>query len=216
MAKKVIYHSGCITQVFLKHILKNYEEILKKIGVDFLSMEENKLLFCCGLPLLNAGYKEEFLKLVEENEEKLKALNISQIVTSCPACTRSFNDDYGMQTVHITKIILENIKKFNKRPNSEKITYFQPCELRKIKSDEPEKILKEIGFEVEKIDNGCCGAGSNLKFYSPQLAGLIAKKLLTKVKTKKLITACPMCYLHLKEHAREKDITVMELSEVLV
>lgn len=216
MAKKVIYHPGCVGRVFLKDIAKNYETILKKVGIDFLSMEDNKLLFCCGLPLLNSGYKDEFLKLIEENEERLKALSISKVITSCPGCFNSFSADYSAEIIPVTRVILENIRKFDKRGGNEKITYLQPCELRKANSDEPEIILKALGFGVEKIDDACCGAGGNLKFYSPRLANLIAKKLLSKVKTRKLVTACPMCYMHLKENAKDNGIMVMDLSEVLI
>lgn len=216
MAKKVLYHPGCVSRIFLKNIVKNYEAILKMIGVGFVSMEDNKLLFCCGKPLLNAGLQEEYLKFVEGNENNMKELNIASIISNCPGCVKAFNDEYAASAVHVSKFILENIKKFERRGNNEKITYFQPCDLRKLNDDYPEKILRELGFDVIKVDDACCGAGGNLKFYSPRIAGMIGKKLLSKIKTKKVITACPMCYMHLKENAKDTDIFVMELSEVLV
>jgi Fe-S oxidoreductase len=74
--------------------------------------------------------------------------------------------------------------------------------------------FKVIELEKNKKDSFCCGAGGGLKGNRPELANNIAKNILDNVKTKKLITTCPMCYAHFKENS--KDIQVLELSEVLV
>ena len=42
----------------------------------------------------------------------------------------------------------------------------------------------------------------------------MAQSILKDVKTKKLITTCPNCYIHLKENS--EDIEILELNEVLI
>ena len=85
--------------------------------------------------------------------------------------------------------------------------------------DAPRKILDLLGFEVKELeknkeDTQCCGGNLNLKQNTPVLANKIAQEILSKVKTKKLVTTCPFCYLHLKENSQ--DIQILELSEVLL
>lgn len=135
-------------------------------------------------------------------------------------CINSFNNHYNIKTEHITKVIWDNIKKFEPRYEG-KIAYHDPCELgRKLGVyTEPRKILEALGFEVVEFKTNhenalCCGAGGNLRENSPKVSARIAQIRLSESPVDKVITTCPRCYQHLKENAG--DYNVYELSEVLV
>lgn len=212
-----LYFPGCHTKHFFPGIQKNYEKILKKAGINFITLPEAK---CCGMPAFEAGYKEDYYAMVEENQNFLKKNYVNRIITNSPMCARAFNSHYDIKAEHITKVIFDNVKKFEKRFDG-KIAYHDPCELgRKMGIYvEPRKILEAVGFEVVEFkthhENAlCCGAGGNLPQNSPKVAARIAQLRLNESPVDKVITTCPMCYKHLKENAG--DYNVYELSEVLV
>ena len=212
-----LYFPGCHTKFFYPEIQKNYEEILRKIGISFITLGEAK---CCGIPAFDAGYKEDFYLMVEENNSFLKKNYINRIITNSPSCIRAFNNHYDIKAEHITKTISDNIKKFTHK-HGERISYHDPCELgRKLNVYvEPRKILESLGYQVVEFKTHheealCCGANGNLRQNSPKVASRIAKIRLNECSTEKVVTTCPMCYQHLKENS--ENIEVLELSEVLI
>ena len=218
--RNVLYFPGCMTKYVLKDKEDNYKKILEKIGIEFIMLKDEE--FCCGSPVINAGYKEDFKKLKEKNLEKFKKYGVGKIITNCPACYNILKDEYKLNVKHISQVILENIDKFKKRFDEE-MTYHDSCHLGRYGSiyEEPREILKAIGINIKEFENNreksdCCGAGGGMKNNMPNLSNQIAKDLLNKVKTKKLITGCPMCYQHFKENSKNKDVVVMELGEVFV
>ncbi|MFH1638568.1 MAG: (Fe-S)-binding protein [Candidatus Woesearchaeota archaeon] len=213
-----LYFPGCLTRYKLEGISRNYEEILKKAGVKFITLKN--LEKCCGIPAFNAGYPEDFYTLVNKNEELLRNQNVSKIITNCPSCFRAFNMHYSLKAEHITKVIFDNLQKFQKKHN-EKIAYHDPCELGRKSGiyDEPRAILREIGFEVVEMASShvhamCCGAGGGMRRNAPTVSARVAKLRLKEAHVNKIITTCPLCYIHLKEHA--EGIEVLEFSEVLL
>jgi len=216
---KTLYYPGCIAKIRLKHVAENYEMILNQLGVNFVTIKDLEL--CCGLPVLQAGYRDEFNEIMDRNREIFENQKIGKITTSCPNCLRIFQQEYGIKTEHITQTIYKNMHKLSKNHNGEKINYHDPCSLGRKSGiyDEPREILKKVGFEVEEMEQSrkqamCCGAGGLLKANSPRVADRIAALRLAQASEKKLVTTCPLCYMHLKQNA--KGIEVLELSEVLL
>lgn len=213
--KNVIFYPGCLTKYKLNHIANNYLNILKKLGYKVTLLKEEET--CCGGPLIESGYDRDFQETMERNKEIFRANNVDKIITSCPLCYDTFLRYYGIKTEHIVQILAKNAGRIPYKYNEEKVTYFDPCLLgRKNNVFGAEKILDALGMVVITLKGNnavCCGACSGLKRNLPVLAEKMAKNILAQVKTEKLITACPLCYAHLKENA--KKIKVLELSEVL-
>jgi len=219
-AGNTLYFPGCMTKLILKDLEKNYEEILKQLGIEFIKLKD--LEYCCGSPVINAGFKEDFNNLIEKNLEAFKQHGISKIITNCPGCYSTLAANFNLKVEHITQTIWKNINKLNLKSFDEKITYHDPCHLGRYSNiyDEPRNILKALGFEIleskrTKETTLCCGAGGGLRNNAPKLASKVAKLRFKDVPAKKLITCCPMCYYHLKENA-PKGVEVLELSQVFV
>jgi len=220
LSRNTLYYPGCLTKSLLKDIEVNYKAILTNSGINFITLPDNEV--CCGIPALNSGYVEDFNSLVEKNKNLFDENSISKIITNCPACYNIFSNNYDIKVEHITKIILDNIHKLKLRDfNEERATYHDPCNLGRHSGiyEWPREILKKLNFDVVEIKKNrensmCCGAGGGLKTNAPKLSNKIARNLLSHVKTKKLITTCPMCYVHLKENS--EGIDVVELSQVVV
>lgn len=219
-SRNTLYYPGCMTKYVLKDLEKNYAEILRKLDIEFIMLKE--LEFCCGSPVINAGFPKDFNNLISKNLESFKQHGISRIITNCPGCYSTFSKNYDIKVEHITQVIWKNIEKLKLKSFNEQITYHDPCHLGRHSDiyDEPRYILKALDFEVIESNQTrentlCCGAGGGLRNNAPKISSKIAKLRIKDIKTKKLITSCPMCYHHLKENA-PKDVEVLELSQVLL
>jgi heterodisulfide reductase subunit D len=240
--RNTLYYPGCMTKYVLKDKEEQYKRILERIGVDFIMLKNEEL--CCGSPVLNAGYKEDFEDIKRKNLEKFKKYGVRKIITNCPACCNMFKKEYGLEAEHISQVVLRNIDKLrdnknkNDNPNKgtdeevnkenfnqeimiEEITYHDSCHLGRHAKiyEEPRKILNSLGIGVIEFDENrersvCCGAGGGFKNNLPNLANDVAKQVLKKVKTEKLITCCPMCYQHFKDNSGK--IKIVEFGDVLI
>lgn len=213
----VLYYPGCLTHFVLPDIEENYQKILRKLGINFIFLPEFN---CCGSPVKHAGYKKDFEQLKEKNLLFFKKYGVSKIITNCPACFRVLSD-YGLNVEHVTQTVWKNIKKI-KTKHKGRITYHDPCHLGRHSNvyEEPRKILKHLGFTVVELPSCkersfCCGGGAGLKSNYPTMSNDIAKRILSQVSTKKIVTPCPLCYKHFKENA-PKDLKVLEFSEALI
>ena len=113
----VLYYPGCLTKFVLQSEMNNYRKILNKIGVDFIMLPDEMHL-CCGSPVRNAGYEKDARQLARKNFELFKKHSIGKIITNCPACFKTFMQDYkemmhdwNIEVEHITKTILNALKK---------------------------------------------------------------------------------------------------------
>jgi Fe-S oxidoreductase len=171
------------------------------------------------MPVLNAGYKKDYEELREKNKKIFAEHGISKIITNCPSCNQMFRD-YKIQSEHVIETIYARKNKLAAKHSGE-ITYHDPCHLGRGCGifEQPREILSQVGFTVKELPlsrekSFCCGGGAGVKTNYPELANGIAKNVLSEVKTKKLVTPCPLCYMNFKENA--EGIEVLEFSEVLV
>ena len=217
------YYPGCLTRFALPEIEKNYIEIIEKLDIDFIMIPEE--MMCCGAPVLNAGYCEEFVDHKGRLVGYFKKHGVSKVITSCPTCYGMLKKKYDYNVQHFTQVMHKHIKKLKKISDGEKITYHDPCHLGRYEGiyDEPREILKAMGFEVvEMKDNRekslCCGGGAGLRNTNQKTASKIAKirnRQAIEAGTSKLVTCCPMCYSQLKENA-PPGLEVYELSELII
>jgi len=225
-SRNTLYYPGCLIKHAATDLDENYKEILKKLGIEFLQFDD---FVCCGCPVLNAGYKEDFENLMIKNIALLDVYGIKTIITPCPACLKMFKQTYGLEkkgikVKHITEVLAENLHKIKEvkelLKNQTKITFHDPCHLGRHCNiyDEPRKALMKMGYKLEEFDKKgadaeCCGGGGGVKANFPEIANEVAKKRIKSCKTKLLTTACPLCYLHLKENAG--DVQVKEFSQIV-
>jgi Fe-S oxidoreductase len=221
-AHNTLYYPGCLFKSAVPDLNNNYIQILTKLGVSFILVDE---FVCCGSPVLNAGYAGDYENLKRKNIGLMDKYGIGKIITPCAACCKMLLKDYnlkkeGIEVQHITQVINEKIGRI-KRVKNEKATYHDPCHLGRHCGiyEEPRNILKAIGFDIKEFGKNrenavCCGAGAGVKANFPEIADKIAEKKLKECKTKTLVTACPLCYLHFKENSL-KNLEVRELSQVV-
>ena len=219
----VLYYPGCLTKFAAPELEENYKKILHAIGVDFIVLKD--LEKCCGSPVLNSGYDDDFRKLIEDNRKVFSEHSIKKIVTNCPGCFHIFSKYYGIESEHVSVLLWNRIGKLKvKKRFAEDVTYHDPCHLGRYSNiyEEPRKVLEHLGFRIVEMsrtrkDAFCCGGGAGLRTNETDLSDKVAKqriKQARKTKVKKMVTTCPMCYKHMQNNT--DGIEVLEFSQVIL
>ena len=223
LSGNVLYFPGCLTKEVLKKEFENYKEIFKILNVNYITLSQEES--CCGLPVLNAGYRKDARKVAQDNFKLFKERKIYKIITSCPSCYHMFKAiyptlvrDWDIEVEHATVTVFNALKKRKiKNLGKEKVSYHDPCHLGRYEGiyDEPRKVIEMLGGEIVEMKYSreksyCCGGGGGLRANFESTAKKIAKKRLSHLdeSVKKIITPCGLCYSQL----REGDIEVLEFS----
>lgn len=167
---EVIYFVGCVSS-FSPRVFKIPRAMVRLFQiaeVDFALMGEDE--WCCGFPLLAAGFKEDAMEFAEHNIRSVSKRGAKYLVSSCPTCFHMWEhiypeiaqgimnrytypkpvlaDKMNFTVLHevqfLFKLINEN--KFDLKPINKKITYHDPCDLGRSSGiyDEPRGIIKAI------------------------------------------------------------------------
>jgi Fe-S oxidoreductase len=213
-----LYYPGCMTKFALKDKQKQYEDMLRKLGIEFIKLPDAEV--CCGIPVLNAGYVAEFEALKKKNMEVFKEYDVKKIIANCPGCYHTLKFEYGLDAEHITQVLAKRDIQKMIPLEKEEITYHDPCHLGRWSGvyGEPRQVLEKSGFVVRELDYSrqdsmCCGGGGGLRQNDRKTSDALARNVLKQVKTKKLVTACPMCYHHFKETAT--NVEVLDYSDAV-
>ncbi len=222
----------------LYNIPDSLVRIFNKAGIDFTLLGDDE--WCCGRPYFLLGLKEgKVTELIKYNIEKMKALGVKKIVTTCPGCYESWKVDYkkfdkemDIEIVHSSEILAQLVKEGKIKPIKEirkKVVFQDPCELGRQGGiyDAPRDILKSmpgielIELEREKADAYCCGGGGLCKAAYPEKAIKIASDVVDKyieAGCELIVTSCPACFDNLFTAIDEnkKDIKLLDIHEMLV
>jgi Fe-S oxidoreductase len=212
---KTLYYPGCLTKGVLKQELDNYKQIFNHLDIDFVMLPNDEV--CCGIPVLNAGYKKDAKSLAQKNFELFKKYNISKIITNCPSCYHSFAHLYpdlvkgwNIEVEHATQAILKRVKEKLKTyvfEQRESVTFHDPCHLGRYSEiyDEPREVIQLLGGDIKEMYHNrenslCCGGGGGVRANFPELAIDIAKKRVEEIprEAEKIISPCGLCFANLK------------------
>ncbi|MCK5321280.1 (Fe-S)-binding protein [Candidatus Pacearchaeota archaeon] len=223
LGSNVLYYPGCLTKGVLSKEFENYKEIFNRLGIDFILLSKDES--CCGLPILNAGYRKDARKLAKKNFDLFKKHSVTKIITNCPACHYMFKKvypklvhDWNIKVEHATVTILEALKKRRVKfrgsdVERELVNYHDPCYLGRYSGiyDEPRKLIELLGGKIVEMrfnrENAlCCGAGGGVYSNSPDIAKKIAVERVKFVlpDATRIVSPCGLCYLNLKS-ASEKS-----------
>lgn len=215
--EKVLYYPGCLTKGVLKEQFENYKEIFNRLGIDFVLLSDEEA--CCGLPVLNAGYKKDAKRLAEKNLKLFRDKGISKIITNCPSCLHMFNDvypklvrDWDIEAEHAAVVILSALKKKGVRwkgaeEDREIVGYHDPCHLGRYSGiyEEPRQVVWLLGGRImesrfNRESALCCGGGGGVRANFERLAKDVARERIKGFDEgcKKIISPCGLCYANLK------------------
>ena len=219
----ILLYTGCVYKYKQKDILNNYENILKSIHVNFIKIDELK---CCGIPLRNAGYSDDFMEIAKFNAELMNKYGVTEIIALCPECHRMIASKYKKYAFLSSEVKVHFVVNYLlgklpvKSKNGTKVTYQDSCYLGRRSGyyDEPRELISKSGYSIIEAENTreeslCCGGGGNVREQNYELSEAVAKSRVDefiKTKAEFIVTNCPHCYVCLSN----KGMPVKDISEL--
>jgi Fe-S oxidoreductase len=219
---RALYFAGCYASYIRPEIGEAAVKVLKSLGMTVYTPPQH----CCGLPMLSKGMIKQAKDKVAQNTAKWRDLleSADHVVVTCSSCGLSLMKEWSYlldagdvdtlrgKTIHISRLINQNIHKLNLKEYPAKVSYHNPCHL-KIQLD-PESsmaLLSHVpGLELEDLKSHCCGmAGSwGISAKNYDLSVKIGSDMISKLNSSDAsvgVTDCPTCRIQM-EQLSEKQI----------
>ncbi len=229
----VLYFAGCKVINKRPQVAHATLKLMEKAGVRCVTLPEE---WCCGVPLGNIGFKEEFKKFAEHTAKAIAESGAKTVVCSCPSCAVAFKELYpgaGVKVkadvMHSAEYLLGLVKSKKLKPGKLEglFVYHDPCKLaRKLeKADEPRELLASIGKlelaepQFSGKETHCCGRGGSYATINPGVSGKITGNRLAELMevSERIITACPNCELAFEGAASGGNgMEVSDIAEILL
>jgi heterodisulfide reductase subunit D len=222
-----VYFAGCYSTYRFPKTARSSVELLKAVGINpaYLGEEE----WCCGFVAHWMGDRKLARKMIEHNVEAMKKAGARRVIVSCAHGYNAWKNDYPryvgelpFRVVHLVEVLAEAAEQdkmdFGKEIKR-KMTYHDPCFLGRHGRvyDQPRTVLQAIpGLELAEMERYgkwayCCGAGAKITLNCyPDFAAQVGIERLREAAdvADALVTACPVCYDHLKRTAKNEGVDV--------
>ena len=220
-ATRVAYFPGCLTDWLSPETGEAAVAVLEALGV---AVDPIQFPSCCGLPAINAGYKDQAARMMRQTVEAIERLEVDAVVSTSTSCAGAMLHDYARLTEDdpawaeraraaaakvrdFTSFVAERGLSDQMRGRaSGTVTIHDACQSKHGLGLGPEtrELLIDAGYTVvEAPPSGeCCGFGGSFSFDHPEVAcRMRARKLEAFAATgAELVCADnPGCLLHLKE-----------------
>jgi len=212
-------------------------QILKRNKINVVVPRDQ---ICCGKPLLEVGEKEKVKELVRQNVRIFEEAGVEEVIAICPGCSLTLKKEYPVifealegrkpyfRAYDLTEYLLEKMKLHTgaMKPLSLKITYHDPCHLRRYQKilHEPREIIRSLpGIELMEMEepDRCCGGGGVVKLLNPDLAQAVGRRkarMIAELGVDVVVTPCPTCVLQISHALRRnkvKGVKTLHLTELV-
>ena len=178
--------------------------VMRYLGASFGVLRKEK---CTGDPVRRLGNDLVFQQLAEANLEALKQNRVKKIVTICPHCVRTIQEDwkeYGTppEVEHHSEFLARFASRLTSVQSQEKIVFHDPCYLGRYRGvyDEPRQVAALAGEMVEaprsRERSFCCGAGGGLAFLGEETGERVSHVRAAELAATGagiVAAACPFC-----------------------
>jgi len=190
-----------------REIVADFARIMTWLGTSFGVLRKEK---CTGDPARRLGNDLVFQQLAESNLEIFAQNKVKKIVSICPHCVRTIQEDWKEfgeppEIEHHSEFLARHADRLPRQSgagHSERIVYHDPCYLGRYRGtyDEPRAVTALAGQLVEAPRSHqrsfCCGAGGGLAFLGEESGERISQtraKELVATGASTIGTACPFC-----------------------
>lgn len=237
---EVLFWVGCAGSFDdrAKKITKAFVRILDNAQIEFavLGTEES----CTGDPAKRAGNEFLFQMQAVANIEVLNAYEVTSIVTTCPHCFNTLQNEYPSlggnynvmhHTEFLMKLLAENrLTIEGGQFKGKRITFHDPCYLGRANGiyEAPRDLIKKLDAELVEMKNCrknglCCGAGGAQMFKEPEKGDKDINVERTEQALDKnpqvIATGCPFCNTMItdgvKAKEKEDSVEIMDIAELI-
>jgi Fe-S oxidoreductase len=179
--------------------------VMRYLGASFGVLRKEK---CTGDPVRRLGNDLLFQQLAEANLEALKENRVQKVITICPHCVRTIQEDWKEfgappEVEHHSEFLARHQHLLPVQDQEkEKIVFHDPCYLGRYRNvyDEPRQVAALAGELVEaprSRERGfCCGAGGGLAFLGEEKGGRVSHVRAAELAATGagvVAAACPFC-----------------------
>jgi Fe-S oxidoreductase len=200
-----------------KRVTQAMAKLLNRAGIEVAILGPSEM--CTGDSARRSGNEYLFQMLAMPNIEMLDAMGVKKIITQCPHCFNTLQNEYpqlggNYEVVHHTRLLEQLIGDgrldVSEATLVERITYPDSCYLGRHNDIyvAPRKVVGSIkGVEiVEMPRNGtkgmCCGAGGARMWMEESIGVKVNdERAQEAISTgaSRVATACPFCYIMLDD-----------------
>jgi Fe-S oxidoreductase len=178
--------------------------VMNYLGVTYGVLRKEK---CTGDPVRRLGNDLVFQQLAEANLEALAQAKTKKIITICPHCVRTIQEDWKEfgtppPVEHHSEFLARYTNQLPPAPDQKKIVFHDPCYLGRYRGvyEEPRKVASLAGQVVDPPRSHersfCCGAGGGLAFLGDETGERVSHvraRELTETGAHVVGAACPFC-----------------------
>ncbi len=224
-----LYWVGCAGSFDDKNqkVSQAMAKLMRRADIDFAILGPAEL--CTGDPARRSGNEYIFQMLAKQNVETLNGIGVKKIVTQCPHCFNTLQNEYpqlggNYEVVHHSQFIEWLIDQgkldVSEASLDERIVYHDSCYLGRHNDVymSPRNVIGSLkGVQiVEAGRNGtqgmCCGAGGARMWMEETIGTKVndeRSQELIDTGASRIATACPFCYVMMddgvKGHGVEED-----------
>jgi Fe-S oxidoreductase len=220
-----------------KNVARSIVRLLDIAQVDYgiLGLDE----MCCGETSRRLGHEYLFQVMVEQNLEIFASIKFNRIVTACPHCFNTLQNEYSqfgdqLKVQHLTEFLADHFQESDFSPNGNglkgQLTFHDSCYLGRYNQvyEEPRQLLKDAKIDLAEMsrkgmDSFCCGGGGGQMWMETDANTRVNHRRLDDALdtgADVVATACPYCLLMFDDAIRSKglgdQIQVMDVAEILV
>jgi Fe-S oxidoreductase len=222
-----------------REIIADFARVMSYLGTSFGVMRKEK---CTGDPVRRLGNDLLFQQLAESNLEALAQNKVKKIVSICPHCVRTIQEDWKEfgtppEIEHHSEFLARFADKLPghhknggavppipvSAPAKETIVYHDPCYLGRYRNvyEQPRAIAALAGKVIEAPRSHersfCCGAGGGLVFLGEETGDRVSHtraKELVATGASTIGTACPFCNTMFRDALAEKGDAAPQLLDI--
>jgi len=222
--------SGCMGSFWYPDQPEMVVDMLNKLKVNAGYVPSE---VCCGLMNYWAGDDKGFEETARKNYAMFKKAGIQHIVTGCGGCYGTLAEHYShfipefdVQIHHTVEVLADMVKNgvLTFKGKEGRYTFHDSCHLGRALGiyDAPREIMNAIpGMELVEMPNNrensnCCGGF--LTVLDPELSESVGKRRVNEaveLGVDGMVTTCISCYKNLSYCARETDLEVIQLDELI-
>lgn len=235
--RKMLVLDGCVQPSLAPDINAAAARVLDRLGITLFKAEG---VGCCGAMSWHLSSTNDAREFMKQNidawwphiEEGVEAIVMT--ASGCGSFVKEYAahliDDISYAekakriselTVDISEILVnEDLSGFKNDGTVKRLAYHAPCSLQHGQqiTGSVEKVLKDAGYELTKVDDPhlCCGSAGTYSILQQEISEkLIANKVLCleSDNPELIVTMNIGCQTHIARHANKKVLHVVELLE---
>ncbi len=210
-----------------REIVAAFASVMKHLGTSFGVLKKER---CTGDPVRRLGNDLAFGQLAESNLQTMTQANVKKIVSICPHCVRTIQEDWrefgaSFSIEHHSEFLARHAEQIPQSRELQNVVFHDPCYLGRYRNvyDQPRQVIARAGNVVDpprsRERSFCCGAGGGLVFLGEETGDRVSHaraKELVATGAETIAAACPFCNTMFRDalSETEKSPQLLDIAQI--